>query len=271
MKAAYSNGVLTAFEQAGLGDWDAVMGTSAGGALGAWYSAGQAEFAEHTWSYALDARVLSYKRLLKGGPVLDHEALLDIVYTDEHPIDQDAIRKAPWRVIVTGADIETGACVYHDLRDGDIIPWLKATGRLPLGAGPPVTIGDRQYIDGGSIDPIPIRYAVEVLGAEHVTLILNTPPGPKKSDARLLAEIAARKYPRLRDGILRHAEIKAASIAYAFDPPTDVHVDVIRPDGPLGIHRLSRDMPGIQAALERGRRDGAAYAHSMMPSLPDAR
>ncbi len=267
MKAAYSNGVLSAFEQSGLHDWDVVMGTSAGGALAAWFSARQATRAEETWAYAQDRRVLSYRRMLRAGPVLDHEALLEIVYRNELPIDQDAIRKAPWRVVVTVADIDSGGCVYRDIRKEDVILWLKATGRLPLGCGPPVEIDGRSYLDGGTIDPIPIRHAVEVMGAKRVTLILNTPPGPRKPDARFMAEVAARKFPKLRDGILHHNAIKDASIAYALDPPPGVQVDVIRPAGNFGVHRLSRDLDAINVALQAGKRDGQAYVESLTPRL----
>ncbi len=259
MKAAYSNGVLTALQEAGQVDWDAVMGTSAGGALAAWFSAGQSHRAEQTWKYAQDARVLSYKRALRAGPVLDHEALLDIVYVDELPIDTAAIDACPWKVIVTAADIDTGACVYQDIRNEDTIAWLKATGRLPLGSGPPVEINGRRYIDGGAVDPIPVRHAVEIMGATDILLILNTPPDAARNDARLLAELAARRYPKLRDGILRHQEIKHAAIDYAHNPPSGVRIDIIRPTESLGVHRLSRDMERIQAAMERGRQAGRRY------------
>lgn len=264
MKAAYSNGVLAAFEKADL-HWDAVIGTSAGGALGAWYSARQAEFAQKTWAYAQDRRILDYRRLVGRRPVLDHEALLDIVYVEEHPIDQEALRRCRWPVIVTVADVDTGACVYQDIRQEDIIRWLKATGRLPMGAGPPVDIAGRRYLDGGMVDPVPVRYAVERLGMRHVTVVLNTPLGPRRPDARFMAEMAARRYPRLRDGIMRHQEIKRAAIDYAMRPPAGVQVDIIRPDGPLGMHRLSRDLAAIEATLDRGRRDGEAYLGAVAP------
>ncbi len=267
MRAAYSNGVLSSLEAAGIRDWDIVMGTSAGGALAAWFSAGQSKRAEETWAYAQDRRVLSYRRALGGGPVLDHEALLEIVYKNELPIDQAAILRAPWRVVVTGADVDSGACVYQDLRDGNIIEWLKATGRLPLGSGPPVEIDGRRYIDGGVLDPIPVRHAVEVMGAKRVTVVLNTPPGPRRPDARWVAEVAARRYPRLRDGLTRHQAIKEAAIHYARNPPAGVHVDIIRPQASLGVHRLSRDLDAIMRAMEVGRGDGEAYVASLTPRV----
>ena len=259
MKAAYANGVLSAFEAADFRPWDLVVGTSAGGALAAWYSAGQARWAEGTWPYAADPRILSYKRaLLARGPLLDHEALLDVVYREEHPLDVEAVQAAPWPVVVTACDVDSGATVYQDLRHGDVIAWLKATGRLPLASGPPVEIDGRRYVDGGTVDPVPVQYALDQ-GATDVTLITNKPPGPKRSDPRVLVELTARRYPALREGIVRHQELKAAGVALALHPPQGVRGHVIHPSRPTRVSRLGRRMDAIREAIELGRQDGARF------------
>ncbi|MHB1261408.1 MAG: patatin-like phospholipase family protein [Thermoplasmatota archaeon] len=263
MKSAYGNGVLSAFEEAGHTQWGAVYGTSAGGAMAAWYSAGQARYAEKTWDYAADPRILSWGRWARfQGPLLDHEALLEIVYLKEHPIDQDAIRRCKHPVVVTAADVHSGEVVYHDLRQGDIIAWLKATGRLPFASGPTVAIDGREFLDGGILDPIPIRRAVAD-GATEVTLILNKPAGKRQKDNAVLAGMAARRYPKLRDGILRHHAIKGEALDYAEAPPDGVTVHLIRPSTPTGLSRLSRDLKLIRAGIEQGRRDGHAFLDSV--------
>lgn len=262
MKAAYANGVLSSFEEAGHAPWDAVYGTSAGGALAAWYSAGQARYAEKTWDYAADRRILSYRRaLLRRGPILDHDALLEIIYEQERPIDQEAVRRAAWPVFVSAVDVHSGSVVYTDLRKAPIIPWLKATGRLPFAAGDPVRIQGRDYLDGGIGDPIPVYKAVED-GATDVTLILNTQVGPRRKDNGALARFTARRYPALRQGILHHQELKQAAIHYAEDPPKGVSIRIVRPEHPTGLHRLSRDLAVIHEGLRRGREDGRKFLKS---------
>lgn len=258
MKAAYANGVLSAFEEAGH-KFDAVYGTSAGGALGAWFSAGQARYAEATWAYAADRRILSYRRwLARRGPLLDHEALLDIIYVNEHPIDQDAIRAAPHPVIVTAVDTHSGEVRYQDLREGNIIAWLKATGRLPLASGQPVPIEGRLYLDGGIVDPIPARRAIAD-GHCRLTVILNTSTESRRRDNYVISAYTARRYPALSHGILHHHDIKKQAVAFLDKPPAGVHVDVIRPTRPTGLSRLTRDQPAIQRAIEQGRMDGATH------------
>ena len=259
MKAAYANGVLSAFEEAGHDRWGAVYGTSAGGAMAAWSSAGQARYAEKTWDYAADPRILSFRRWASfGGPLLDHEALLEIVYLREHPIDQEAIRRSPHPVVVTAADVHSGEVVYQDLRKADIIAWLKATGRLPFASGPPVAIGGRELLDGGILDPIPIRRAVAD-GATDITLVLNKPEGRRRKDNWVVANVAARRYPKLRHGIVNHYAIKGEALDYASSPPEGVAVRIVRPSRPTGLGRLSRDLGQIRAAIELGRGDGHRF------------
>ena len=259
MKAAYANGVLSAFEEAGHTRFDALYGTSAGGAMAAWFAARQAVYAEETWRYAADPRILSYRRwFTRRGPLLDHEALLDIVYLREHPLDVAAVQRHPTPVIVTASDVEEGRPHYQDLRCTDVIPWLKATGRLPFASGPPVLIGGRFYLDGGITDPIPVRRAVAE-GNTRVTLILNTLAGPHRRDNRVVAGLTARKWPALREGILHHQTIKADTVAWAATPPDGVRVDTIRPTHRTGLHRLSRDLNVIRGAIQQGREDARRH------------
>lgn len=263
MKAAYANGVLSAFEAAAFSPWDAIVGTSAGGALAAWYAAGQARFAEGTWAYARDPSILSYRRFLtRRGPLLDHERLLDHVYVTAHPLDEAAIHRSPVPVFVTASRVRDGGCTYHDLRDGPVIPWLKATGRLPLASGDPVAIDGEAYLDGGIADPIPVRHAVETLGARHVTLVANSPSAPPKADPGWLTNLTARRYPALALGIQQHHARKAAAMAYAEAPPPGVRIDIIRPITRTGLSRLSRDEAKLAAAIDQGRADGEAYART---------
>jgi predicted patatin/cPLA2 family phospholipase len=264
MKAAYANGVLTAFERAGFGPWDAVIGTSAGGALAAWYSAHQAEYAEGTWKYAADPRIISYRRALTlRGPLLDHEALWSEVYQKEHPLDLDAVRAAKWGVHVTVADVETGEVFYPDVRHGDTGGWIRATGRLPFAAGPAVEVDGRRYVDGGVVDPIPLRWALDTLGSTEITLITNKPPGPQRPDPRLVLELAARRYPAFRAGLFAHQDRKQQAYALAAAPPPGVRVQQIHPSRPTRVGRLTRDQRAVRAALELGRADGEAHLSSL--------
>lgn len=257
MRAAYANGVLAALEDAGE-RFDAVYGTSAGGALAAWFSAKQARYAIATWSYVSDRRILSYRRWLLGrGPLLDHDTLFGVVYERERPLDVDAIRRAPHPVVVTATEADTGETRYQDLRRGDVLTWLRATGRLPLAAGDPVVIDGRRWVDGGVTDPIPIARALAD-GATDVVCVLNRPSGERRPESAILQSLIRRRYPALAPFVARHHANHARAVALAERPPPGVRVGIVRPAGDLGLSRLSRDVTRVMAAVRAGEADGRA-------------
>lgn len=257
MRAAYANGVLAALEDAGYRDFDAVYGTSAGGALAAWFSAGQARFAVGTWEYAQDRRILSYRRWATGrGALLDHDRLFEIVY--EKHLDIAKLKAAPWPVVVTVVDADTGQTRYVDVRTGDVLAWLRATGRLPLAAGEPVEIEGKRWLDGGLTDPIPLARAIED-GAKEILLILNRPPGERKPEPPISAWLVGRRFPKLTENVKLHHEHHNRAIRLAAAPPPGVHVDVIRPRRDTGVRRFTRDVKTILKAAQTGEADGRAW------------
>lgn len=259
MRAAYANGVLAAFEDAGLRDWDAVYGTSAGGALAAWFTAGQARYALGTWKYAADRRILSYRRWIRGrGPLLDHDGLFDIVYSKEMPLDVATIERAPFPVFVTVVDADTGLALYPDIRRGEALAWLRATGRLPFATGPPVQIGGRRYLDGGIVDPIPIARAIAD-GATDITLVLNRPEGDRKAEPKIVTRAASRRWPVFRQAFADHHGLHNRAVALATSPPKGVTVRIVRPARDPGLSRLSRNLARIEAAIAQGEADGKAH------------
>lgn len=269
MRAAYANGVLAGLEEAGV-SFDAVYGTSAGGALAAWFSAGQARYALDTWAYAHDERIMSYRRwLLRRGPLLDHDRLFEVVYEEEHPLAVQAVRGAGHPIVVTATDVDTGKGHCQDIRKGPVLDWLRATGRLPLASGPPVEIDGHRYLDGGMAIPIPIEQAIED-GADQVLLVLNRPERKSEAESWFLAALVGQRYPELFDLVKRHAELWNEAVELARDPPEGVDVTIVQPEEYLDLGRLSRDEALIEHAIEEGEQDARELLERDARWLPTA-
>lgn len=261
MRAAYASGVLAVLEEAGV-TVDAIYGTSAGGALAAWFSAGQARYALDTWRYAQDDRILSYRRwILRQGPLFDHDKLMEVVYQEEHPLDVDAVQAAEHPVNVTATEVETGEGVIQDIRDGDTLDWIRASGRLPIASGPPVVIEGTAYLDGGLSNPVPVEQAYED-GADEVLVVLNRPERKSEAESWVLAAVVGQRYPQLFDLVRRHAEIWNESVAKAEAPPNGVEVTILKPEEYLDLGRLARDEERIEDAIEQGQADAAEALQS---------
>lgn len=222
----------------------------------AWFAAGQARKALETWEYVHDERILSYRRwLMREGPLLDHDGLFEIVYEDEHPLDVEKVRAYPVPVVVTATEVARGKAHYQDVREGNVLDWLRATGRLPLASGPPVEIDGVEYLDGGIAVPIPIERAFAD-GADEIVLVLNRPERKSEAESWFLAALVGQRYPELFDLVRRHAELWNLALASALDPPEGVTVAIVRPEEYLDLGRLSRDGDRIKDAIEEGLEKG---------------
>jgi predicted patatin/cPLA2 family phospholipase len=262
-RAAYASGVAASLAHAGLVP-DAVYGTSAGGAIGAWFAAGQVEVGVRTWDRVTDRSLLSFRRVLVGSrPVLDFRRLYSEYYPTVFGMDVARLRAAPFPVFVTVTDADTAETDYIDLRTtADPFVALHATSALPLVSEAPVVIDGRRWVDGGASDPIPIARAIAD-GARDVLCILNRPPGERRPESRVMVALVARRFPALAQAARDHHKLHAAAVALAERPPDGVRVRIVRPSEDLGISRFTRDVRVLHAAVERGRRDGREAAAAL--------
>ncbi|MBW3583877.1 MAG: patatin family protein [Euryarchaeota archaeon] len=267
MRAAYASGVAHALQDAGE-RFDAVYGTSAGGAMGAWFTAGQAELGTRTFAFATDPVVLNFRRyLLRRGPLLDLDHLFWHVYPALVGFDVDRLRKAHNPAYVTAAEVESGLCHYFDVRKvADPFLVLKATSALPFVTSGPVRMNGGHYLDGGIVEPVPVRRAIED-GADDILVVFNRTPGPVPSEPRAVTWMAGRRYPMLYAAMKRHHALYHEAQTLIASPPPGVRVQVLAPKDTHGVTRLTRDQDRIGRLLESGRADARALLDGAVESI----
>lgn len=158
-------GVLKVLEREGV-RIRALAGTSIGGIIGAAYAAG----------YGPDkiqalAESASIRELLRGRP--QGPGLMGIERIEEflHSILEErtfADLRLPFAV--TAADLNSGEEVV--LREGIVAHAVLATIALP-GIFPPQVMGDHRLIDGGALDPVPVRPVRQLGGSPVVASVLS--------------------------------------------------------------------------------------------------
>ena len=155
-------GVIQVLEEAGIRP-DLVVGTSAGSLVAALYAAGLggaalAELARHMDEGALTDWTFPGRGLLRG------EALARFVreHTGGRPIEKLAL---PLGIVAT--DLDSGEPILF--RVGDTGTAVRASSAVPA-VFQPVRIGAREYVDGGLVAPVPVRYARQ-MGAQFVIAV----------------------------------------------------------------------------------------------------
>lgn len=174
-------GVIKALESQGIVP-DIVVGTSAGSLVGALYAAGNNGFALHKMALEMDEATISdwsiplfsrYVGVLKG------EALQQYVNRAVKNLPLEKM-KIPFATVAT--DLQSGLPILF--KRGNTGMAVRASSAVP-GVFQPVKIGERSYVDGGLVSPVPVRFARQ-MGADFVIAVnISSQPEVQASETTL--------------------------------------------------------------------------------------
>jgi NTE family protein len=168
-------GVIQVLEEAGI-QADLVVGTSAGSLVAALYASGKSGMEMGTLAQTMDEGAITdwaypTRGLIRG------EALAKYVreQTGSRTIEQ---MKLPLGIVAT--DLDSGAPVLFQRGDTGVA--VRASSAVPA-VFQPVKIGAREYVDGGLVSPVPVRFARQ-MGADLVLAvdISSAPDGNATGD-----------------------------------------------------------------------------------------
>lgn len=229
-------GVIQVLEEAGIRP-DLVVGTSAGSLVAALYAAGRSGAELGSLAQSMDETAIT-DWAYPGRALIRGDALARYVreQTGGKLIEQ---MRLPLGIVAT--DLDSGAPVLF--QRGDAGQAVRASSAVPA-VFQPVKIGTREYVDGGLVSPVPVRFARQ-MGAEVVVAvdISAVPEGQPTGDAmRMLLQTFA-----IMGRSINHFELKDADV-------------VLRP-GLAGMG--SADFTARKRAIDAGR----AAAQAMLPAL----
>ena len=171
MRGVYSSGVLDFFIEKDL-FFENNYGVSAGACHLCSYLAKQYKRAFRVnVDYLNDKRYCSVHSLLKTGNLFGAEMLYDIIPNELDLFDYDTYNKNESNFYVVITDINTGKPEYVKIGDlkKDII-YVRASSSLPLLAQN-VKINDKEYLDGGISDSIPIKKSIADGNKKNVVIL----------------------------------------------------------------------------------------------------
>lgn len=155
-------GVIQVLEEAGIRP-DLVVGTSAGSLVAALYAAGKSGAQLGEMAGGMDESALTdWSFPLRG--LIRGEALARYVRTNTGGQAIEAMR-LPLGIVAT--DLGNGEPILF--RRGDTGSAVRASSAVPA-VFQPVKIGEREYVDGGLVSPVPVRFARQ-MGAELVLAV----------------------------------------------------------------------------------------------------
>jgi NTE family protein len=234
-------GVIQVLEEAGVRP-DLVVGTSAGSLVAALYASGRnGQQLQQVAEAMEEAAFADWTLPIFSRGMLRGEALARYVNIQ---VGNKLIEQMPLALGVVATDLNSGSGVLF--QRGDTGSAVRASSAVPA-LFMPVKIGGHEYVDGGLVSPVPVRYARQ-MGADVVIAvdISSAPEGnPAGDSVQILLQTFAIMGKSINGYELRDADI------------------VVRP-ALVGVG--SADFTAKRRAIDAGR----AAMQRMLPTLKAA-
>jgi NTE family protein len=163
-------GVIQVLEEAGIRP-SLVVGTSAGSLVAALYASGLKGAPLQALAESMDEAMFADWRLPLGRPgLLRGEALARFV---SQQVKGRQIQELPLSLGIVATNLHSGQAVLF--QRGDVATAVRASSAVPA-VFQPVSVSGQDYVDGGLVSPVPVRFARQ-MGADVVLAVdISTPP-----------------------------------------------------------------------------------------------
>ena len=255
MRGVFTSGVLDNFMDRGI-RFPYVIGVSAGACNGLSYMSGQRGRAKFSNIDLLEKyHYIGWRSLLKQRNLLDFQLLFHEFPEHIIPYDYDAYFHSPERYVMVTTNCLTGEASYlEDKQDKHrVIDIVKASSSLPF-ACPIVQVDGIPMLDGGIVDSIPVMHARHE-GCRHLVVVLTRNKGyRKKIQGTKVPPFIYRKYPKLREAINQRSVRYNEQLEQVEQLEEAGELTVIRPQRPVVVDRIERDIHKLTDLYEEGYR-----------------
>jgi len=263
MRGVFTSGVLDAFMKHDL-YFPYVVAVSAGALNGLSYMSRQPRRARYSNIDMLRKYdYISLKSLLTQGSIFDPNILYERFPNEIVPFDYEAYRENPATFEMVTTNCITGRAAYlsekNDARRMTAI--AKATSSLPYVAQ--ITYVDGvPMLDGGIVDSIPVVRAIDK-GYSPNVVILTRNRGFRSSEPDIkIPKFFYGEYPRLRVALSHRVEEYNKQLELIERMEDWGEVICIRPERPMEVDRLCRDVEKLERLYEEGFQLGEQFISS---------
>jgi predicted patatin/cPLA2 family phospholipase len=266
MRGVFTTGVLQAFTDKNYFPWKSIIGSSAGALTGATYAARQIYIARNAFfSKLLTGSFISYLNLLDNNKhILNLDWMIDTIINGDEPLDYNVLRKK-CPVYITATSCPPGEepeIVYFNSKKDNLNKVLKATAALPFLYRGFVHYKDYRLLDGGILESIPYRHALNQGYKEDEILVVMTRPRGyrKESESFLIKQLYEWYY---HDNELQPL-VDVLENRYTENNKDrawleNSNIDIIYPPKDFKVSRLTQSPEMMLAGFIQGVQEGMAF------------
>jgi predicted patatin/cPLA2 family phospholipase len=264
MRGVFTSGVLDAFMKYDC-YFNYVVAVSAGACNGLSYMSRQPRRARYsnvdmlkTYGY------ISLKSLLTQGSIFDPNILYERFPNEIVPFDFEAYQQNPAQFEVVATNCLTGEPVYLSEKHNyqRMTEMVKASSSLPYVAQ--ITFVDGvPMLDGGIVDSIPVQRSIET-GHPVNVVVLTRNRGFRSTEPDIkVPRLFYKDYPRLRVVLSHHVEAYNRQLDMIERMEDWGEIIAIRPQRPLEVDRICRDVEKLERLYEEGFAEGERFCKSL--------
>lgn len=253
MRGVFTSGVLDAFMKHDL-TFPYIVAVSAGACNGMSYVSHQPRRARiSNIDYLARYKYIGLRHLVTQGCIFDRELLYDKFPNQYLPFDFDTFFSSPMTFEMVTTNCLTGQPMYlserHDRQRAlDIV---RASSSLPY-VSKIVDVDGIPMLDGGIVDSIPLQHAID-MGHPTNVLVLTRNRGYRDTGKDMkIPRFIYRKYPRLRVALSRRLAAYNAQLEYVERMEDEGRVICIRPERPMEVDRIEKDIAKLERLYEEG-------------------
>ena len=263
MRGVFTSGVLDAFMKHDF-YFPYVVAVSAGACNGLSYMSRQPRRARYSNIDMLRKYdYISLKHLLTQGSIFDPNILYERFPNEIVPFDYETYRENPAVYEIVTTNCLTGRAEYLTEKTDPkrLTAIVKASSSLPYVAQ--ITEVDGvPMLDGGIVDSIPVVRAIDK-GYSPNVVILTRNRGFRSSEPDIkVPKLFYGEYPRLRVALSHRVEEYNKQLELIERMEDWGEVICIRPERPMEVDRLCRDVEKLEALYEEGFMLGEQFISS---------
>lgn len=253
MRGVFTCGVLDNFMDRGI-RFPYVIGVSAGACNGLSYMSGQRGRAKYSNIDLLEKyNYIGLKYLLKKRNIMDFDLLFQEFPEHILPYDYDAYFNCRERYVMVTTNCLTGKASYFEEKQNKdrVIDIVRASSSLPFVC--PITyVDDVPMLDGGIVDSIPLMRARQDGYTRNVVVLTRNKGYRKEIQGTKVPPFIYRKYPHLRKAINMRSHVYNEQLDLVERLEEAGEITVIRPQKPVMVDRIERDVHKLTELYEEG-------------------
>lgn len=272
MRGVFTSGVLDAFMKYKL-YFHYTVAVSAGACNGLSYASRQPRRARiSNIDMLAKYNYIGLRHLVTQGCIFDPELLYHRFPYELIPFDYDEYFRNcrngyQFEIVVTNC--QTGFAEYLEEKSGNSLRLnnlARASSSLPY-VSKIINIDDKYFLDGGIVDSIPILRSIETGHTTNVVIGTRNKGWRDNDSDHKQPKFIYRNYPRLRVALSRRVEVYNRQLDLLDDLEEQGKVIVIRPQKPIVVGRMEKDIDKLENLYEEGFLLGEQFIKENLANL----